>query len=45
MNSTPADLGDSHPNTALIELQGVSGKTLSLLGSLHRRRKGADSQH
>jgi len=29
----PADLGDLHPNTALIELQGVSGKTLSLLGS------------
>ena len=29
----PADLGELHPNTALIELQGVSGKTLSLLGS------------
>ena len=29
----PVDLGDLHPNTALIDLRGTSGKTLSLLGS------------
>lgn len=29
----PVDLGDFHPNTALIDLEGISGNTLSLLGS------------
>ncbi|NMB24254.1 MAG: L-serine ammonia-lyase, iron-sulfur-dependent, subunit beta [Firmicutes bacterium] len=29
----PTDLGDVHPNTALINLQGQSGKSISLLGS------------
>ena len=29
----PVDLGDVHPNTTLIELKGISGKLLSLLGS------------
>lgn len=29
----PADLGDLHPNTALIDLEGTLGKSLSLLGS------------
>ncbi len=29
----PLDLGDVHPNTALISVQGISGKSISLLGS------------
>jgi len=29
----PTDLGEVHPNTALLEVTGTSGKTLSLLGS------------
>lgn len=29
----PVDLGDLHPNTALIDLESASGKTLSMLGS------------